>query len=290
MEYGLKPVEDIFTTYTETLYDVIIDERGSANSETITYTKEHPFYTTRNGVGQFVYASQLRAGDKLFNSEHDELIVRGIRKRAPVNGALTYNFEVKDFHTYFVGENSIWVHNISGPCADIIKHMFNVSKAKHGEYKILATERFQLMDDALKALSVKGGITKDLHAKSFQRATRANGDKLLQAFVKGDFDGVGGLDGIGSYRKWNNLYSRHAIKRARQVDIHHIIPKAILQRMQKDGLLPNLHVDIDIPCVPLDAGIHRAFTTPMNRDLINHPVFINPATNQLALILLDPNL
>ncbi len=25
-----------------------------------------------------------------------------------------YNFEVEDFHTYFVGEEGVWVHNICG--------------------------------------------------------------------------------------------------------------------------------------------------------------------------------
>ena len=45
-----------------------------------------------------------------------------------------YNFEVEDFHTYFVGENGIFVHNGCGD--DLVKEPHGNSKeskkAQHG--------------------------------------------------------------------------------------------------------------------------------------------------------------
>jgi RHS repeat-associated protein len=130
---GLKPIEDIKAgdlvlsrdektgevTYKEVVRTFITpdqrvisigveDEKGSA--DTYEATAEHPFYVKEKG---WVGASDLKPGDEVFSSTGGWLRVTGstwISKRQTV-----YNFEVKDFHTYFVGESGAWVHNSCVP-------------------------------------------------------------------------------------------------------------------------------------------------------------------------------
>lgn len=61
----------------------------------------------------FIAAEDLRVGDVLFIGEGKETVVtRKVLERAPPGETFTtYNFEVKDFHTYFVGNAGVWVHN-----------------------------------------------------------------------------------------------------------------------------------------------------------------------------------
>jgi GH35 family endo-1,4-beta-xylanase len=43
---------------------------------------------------------------------HDGQAIKVIAKQLDEQLHTTYNFEVADFHTYFVGEDGIWVHNV----------------------------------------------------------------------------------------------------------------------------------------------------------------------------------
>ena len=85
-------------------------------------TGEHPFFALdepRNPVlglleqGTWTAAKNLRAGDRLVNSNGDEIEVRAV-KPLPERQTV-YNLTVSDAHTYFVGEEHVWVHNRCGP-------------------------------------------------------------------------------------------------------------------------------------------------------------------------------
>ncbi|GHT91685.1 hypothetical protein FACS1894116_00640 [Betaproteobacteria bacterium] len=102
----------------------------SGEESAVSATAEHPFWV--NGAG-WVAASKLKPGDKLEicdpigdsddyrpeGSKSTDLIMSGQRWQATVvsvarseYGAITvYNIEVEEFHTYFVGDHGIWVHN-----------------------------------------------------------------------------------------------------------------------------------------------------------------------------------
>ncbi len=81
------------------------------NGEIITTTPEHPFYTPKNG---WTEAIQLRAGDILLLSNGEYVVVEKIQHEILETPVTVYNFEVEDFHTYYVGKNSILVHNTCG--------------------------------------------------------------------------------------------------------------------------------------------------------------------------------
>ncbi len=67
-------------------------------------------------------------GDALVDKDGAALSVAAIRERA--EAAVTYNLEVDDFHTYFVGKSGVWVHN-GGPavCPANFSKALNLAEA-----------------------------------------------------------------------------------------------------------------------------------------------------------------
>ena len=54
----------------------------------------------------------MQISDKLLLSDGTYAIIEAIDVESLESVETTYNFEVKDFHTYFVGENPVCVHNV----------------------------------------------------------------------------------------------------------------------------------------------------------------------------------
>jgi hypothetical protein len=60
-------------------------------------------------LSEWTEAKELKSGDLTFTADGKLLAISSIE----VDGReeTVYNFEVEDFHTYFVGESGVWVHN-----------------------------------------------------------------------------------------------------------------------------------------------------------------------------------
>jgi len=73
--------------------------------EIVQTTNEHPFYVLGRG---FVPAASIGIGNSIVTRAGPpvKLIASGKGFAARV-----YNFEVEEFHTYFVGSEALWVHN-----------------------------------------------------------------------------------------------------------------------------------------------------------------------------------
>jgi Pretoxin HINT domain len=82
------------------------------DGEVITTTSEHPFWVPGTG---WVEAEDLQVGMLLQTDEEKVLDVDKIEKRQEKQ--TVYNFEVEDFHTYFVSDLGLLVHNT---CGDIL--------------------------------------------------------------------------------------------------------------------------------------------------------------------------
>ena len=78
------------------------------NGEEIITTETHPFYVNKRG---FVNAGELKVGDELLDSNGSILLLESTEIELTDEPTKVYNFEVEDFHTYFVGECGVWVHN-----------------------------------------------------------------------------------------------------------------------------------------------------------------------------------
>lgn len=101
-EVTLKQVVQTFESETSEIVHVII------NGEEITTTPGHPFYVSDKG---WVGAEELCRGDKVLLYSQQYVFVEDVSVKYLKETVTVYNFEVEDYHTYFVGENSILVHN-----------------------------------------------------------------------------------------------------------------------------------------------------------------------------------
>ena len=70
----------------------------------------------------------------------------------------SHNFEVQDFHTYFVGKSGVWVHNTDkAPCEKIYSVFFQKAKELGGTEN-LRSERFSVLLDTKVALTAEKSI------------------------------------------------------------------------------------------------------------------------------------
>ncbi len=101
---GFRPVLETYIRETDKLVHLFIGDRE------IISTYDHPFYV--NGQG-FISAVNLCIGSELLDAEGNILRVESVY-REELHDSETckvYNFQVEEYHTYYVGERSILVHN-----------------------------------------------------------------------------------------------------------------------------------------------------------------------------------
>ena len=101
-ETALKPVVQTFRNETTEWIHVTV------NGETLTCTPEHPFYVPKKG---WTSAIDLRAGDILVMLNGEYVVIEQVQHELLESPVAIYNFEVADFHTYYVGEEPVLVHN-----------------------------------------------------------------------------------------------------------------------------------------------------------------------------------
>jgi len=76
-------------------------------SNMIQVTKEHPFYHLK--TNKWVKAKNLKVGDRLFDSDGDEVELKGIDSMK--GNFRVYNLTVKNNHNYYVSPKKVLVHN-----------------------------------------------------------------------------------------------------------------------------------------------------------------------------------
>ena len=132
-ESAWKPVVQVFRNESELRTTLYIRAEDSTVDEVIS-TPGHKYYLPDNNINRrpgeklehasyiglgkkWVSACGLKEGDRVLLAAADSLtgkpkygIVTGV-KTEQCESFTTYNFEVEDFHTYYVGKNSVCVHN-----------------------------------------------------------------------------------------------------------------------------------------------------------------------------------
>ena len=106
-----KEVVRLFRGKTDEWYHVFVE------GEEIVCTGGHRFYVEGKG---FVEAKDLTEEDKLTLSDGSQVKIEKIEKEDLAKAETKYNFEVKDFHTYYVTENDVLVHNTCGKISDTV--------------------------------------------------------------------------------------------------------------------------------------------------------------------------
>ena len=101
-ETELKEVVNSFIRESSELVHITV------NGEEITATPTHPFWVPQKG---WTDAIDLRAGDKLQLLNGEYVIIEQVQHELLETPVTVYNFEVEGFHTYYVTESCILVHN-----------------------------------------------------------------------------------------------------------------------------------------------------------------------------------
>ena len=124
-EQDYKKVTRVFVREKSILIHVVID------GETIITTEEHLFYIEGDG---FVEASELEVGDLAETADGDTIAIDAVEVEYLEEPVTVYNFEVEDYHTYYVGDAEVLVHNTCMVGESAVKR---VGEAKYqvGAYK-----------------------------------------------------------------------------------------------------------------------------------------------------------
>ena len=105
---GKKELKEVVQTFVNETTELIYVYVG--NEEIVT-TPEHPFYSPIKG---WIAACKLRAGDILVLQNGKYVTVEKVQNEILEVPITVYNFEVADFHTYYVGKSAVLVHNTCG--------------------------------------------------------------------------------------------------------------------------------------------------------------------------------
>ena len=84
-------------------------DSDASESETIDSTTNHPYFVVGYG---YVDAGNLRTGDTILLANGEKGTVKSVDIEFLEEPVTVYNFEVKDWHCYFVGEVGLLVHNM----------------------------------------------------------------------------------------------------------------------------------------------------------------------------------
>ena len=144
-EIAIKEVYATSVSETDEFYHIHV------NGEEIVATGTHPFYVYKFG---WTTARALRAGDVLVLSNGELVTVEWIDHEILEEPIYVYNFEVEDFHTYFVGESGILVHN-GKKCGEGNGYIFDKDK------DVDMTNGKGTLDDALNEAFNRTGIDRD---------------------------------------------------------------------------------------------------------------------------------
>ena len=107
-ETGEKELKEVVRTFVNETTELIYVH---VDSEEIVTTPEHPFYSPVKG---WTPACKLRAGDILVMQNGEYVTVEKAQHVILESPLTVYNFEVAEFHTYYVGKCEILVHNTCG--------------------------------------------------------------------------------------------------------------------------------------------------------------------------------
>ena len=180
-ETELKEVLNVWVKETDEILHV-----STSDGETIDTTTNHPFYVEEKG---WVAAGDLVVGDTLVTVDGDEVEITDFQLEKLAEPISVYNLEIVDFHTYFVGEYGVLVHNYAYddylPLSNNPQKVPAIKGADKAKSRPLnATEKANLFDIIEQLIPASNG---DASAKEFLKKM---GDHALTR----------------EYNGWNSVY------------------------------------------------------------------------------------
>ena len=104
-DIGLKPVTAVMEKTAEALIEI------TSGSETIRATPKNPFWVGEAETGSWKNADELTEDDELWLLDKRNKSILSLDLQPQEKPIVVYNFEVAEWHTYFVGIWMMLVHN-----------------------------------------------------------------------------------------------------------------------------------------------------------------------------------
>ncbi len=157
-ETALKEVEEVFRTTAHTIYHIWTDGK-----EAFKTTAYHPVYVQEQG---WVTAINLREGDTIKTMDGVVHITK-VKKTRHEEAVPVYNFHVKDWVSYFVGNIKCYIHNLNG-----IRHIEDKNKVSNATDLLVIEKGTKEWHEAAKNIA-NGGNT------SYRTRTATDAKELL---------------------------------------------------------------------------------------------------------------
>lgn len=183
-EIELKEVLDTFEKQVDTIVTITVD------GETIETTEAHVFYVENVG---WLPASMLKQGDILHLEDGRTIPIESIETTTYNYYVNVYNFEVEDFHTYYVSDISVLVHNQG--CKKTIPNdkLSHIFRKKEGHFSQETNYGKRLLTEI--ANNEKYYLGLDQHGNGWYAKITRNG-KQIWVRTKGNHITDGGINKV----------------------------------------------------------------------------------------------
>ena len=223
------------------------DGEGS-NTEitTVNTTLNHRFWTEAGWKS----AGTLEAGDKLTLADGNTATVTNVAYED--THATVYNFEVEDFHTYYVGTESVLVHNNGGNCMKTASALAQ-GGSKGGSGSRYDRAGYQSTGRSSNLFGRDRSTKRTTNLTEWRRSiSKQNIHDEMQLFLGDDFVKVDAgkwrsLDGTRQFRvKPDDYLGRHGIGQPTVPNTPHVHFEFLVPRSNGDGfdVIKNVHVPI----------------------------------------------
>lgn len=151
---GLAPVMELYRNEAEEIWTVrYAGSEDGAPVRELRCTGEHPFWSETEQ--SFVPARELKPGGelRLFGGESARVLSVTPRRGPPGEMTRVYNFAVAGHHTYYAGEDGVWVHNLF--CKGKVDEFVALHKTKFNNLGGTAAAWDEALDFTLEAAAVE---------------------------------------------------------------------------------------------------------------------------------------
>lgn len=282
LEYGYKPVIAKKITHNQPIFEVVV-QNALGERETLKTTEEHPFWVKNIGWQK---ASILSEGMTLLDRSNNELTVISQKLLAKLD--TVYNIEVKDYHTYHVGNLGVWVHNSN--CCDLIYQNI-VNETKYG---VISNRKLDKNAIDLDLSVVTRGQVKQIAKNGdplgvktealFENVVKEQGGKVLSGGKYGSNNGYDHVIVFKDAQGNTNLTMVVDSKQLGQKGIK-LDPKAAGGNMQMSGewdtaVLSKLDKNSE--------AYKAVFAARQNGTLVKGAAYVDKSTEKLMLVRIDP--
>ncbi len=144
-ESGYQKVVRLFRNTTDELAYVTVASGEPGEAEEIICTPGHKFYVE----GEWIAAGELESGDVLTLADGSKTKVHSVTVEELETPTIIYNFEVENWHNYYVADEGVLVHNENGGCGNPNENSSSISPRRASAQQKLADAALGINNKAI---------------------------------------------------------------------------------------------------------------------------------------------